>query len=49
MGDTSMSAVIRAHELQVDGPRDLVRAFPSWLRRSIFANVERPQTTAAGA
>jgi DNA-binding HxlR family transcriptional regulator len=49
MGDTSISAVIRTRELQVDGPRDLVRAFPSWLRRSIFANVERPQTTTAGA
>jgi DNA-binding HxlR family transcriptional regulator len=49
MGDTSMSAVIRGRELQVDGPRDLVRAFPSWLRRSIFAHVERAQTAAAGA
>jgi DNA-binding HxlR family transcriptional regulator len=45
MGDTSMSAVIRAAELQVDGPRDLVRAFPGWLRRSIFASVERPHIT----
>jgi DNA-binding HxlR family transcriptional regulator len=49
MGDTSMTAAIRAHELQVDGPRDLVRAFPGWLRRSIFASVERPRTTPAPA
>jgi DNA-binding HxlR family transcriptional regulator len=42
MGDTSMSAVTAARELQVEGPRDLIRAFPSWLRRSIFATVERP-------
>jgi hypothetical protein len=42
MGDISMSAVISARELLVDGPRDLVRAFPGWLRRSIFAGVERP-------
>ena len=43
MGDSSMSAVIRARELLVEGPRDLVRALPGWLRRSIFASVERPQ------
>ena len=47
MGDTSMSAVIRARELLVEGPRDLVRAFPGWLRRSIFASVERPHVTPA--
>jgi DNA-binding HxlR family transcriptional regulator len=45
MGDISMSAVIRARELRVDGPPDLVRAFPTWLRRSIFASVERPHAT----
>jgi DNA-binding HxlR family transcriptional regulator len=49
MGDTSMSAVIRARELVVDGPGDLVRAFPGWLRRSIFASVERPHITPAPA
>jgi DNA-binding HxlR family transcriptional regulator len=49
MGDTSMAAAIRAHELLVVGPRDLVRAFPGWLRRSIFASVERPQSTHAPA
>jgi DNA-binding HxlR family transcriptional regulator len=49
MGDTSMSAVTRARELQLDGPRDLVRAFPNWLRRSIFANVERPHIRPAPA
>jgi DNA-binding HxlR family transcriptional regulator len=49
MGDTSMSAAIRAGELQIQGTRRLADAFPSWLRRSIFADVERPQTTAAPA
>ena len=47
MGDTTMSAVIRARELQIEGTRRLADAFPSWLRRSIFADVERPQTAPA--
>jgi DNA-binding HxlR family transcriptional regulator len=45
LGDTTMSAVIRAGELQVEGTRRLAEAFPSWLRRSIFAGVERPEIT----
>ena len=45
LGDTTMSAVIRAGELQVEGTRRLADAFPSWLRRSIFAGVERPEIT----
>jgi hypothetical protein len=49
LGDTSMSAVVRASELQIEGPRRLADAFPSWLRRSIFARVERPQITPAPA
>jgi DNA-binding HxlR family transcriptional regulator len=49
LGDTTMSAVVRARELQIDGTRRLADAFPSWLRRSIFAGVERPQVTPAPA
>jgi DNA-binding HxlR family transcriptional regulator len=49
LGDTTMSAVIRARELQIDGTRRLADAFPTWLRRSIFAGVERPQVTPAPA
>jgi hypothetical protein len=49
LGDISMSAVIRAGELQIEGTRRLADAFPSWLRRSIFAGVERPQFTPAPA
>jgi DNA-binding HxlR family transcriptional regulator len=49
MGDTSMSAAIRAGELQIQGTRRLADAFPSWLRRSIFARVERPEITPAPA
>ena len=45
MGDTSMSAVMRAGELQIEGTRRLADAFPTWLRRSIFAGVERPRMT----
>ena len=45
MGDTSMSAVLRSGELQIEGTRRLADAFPSWLRRSIFAGIERPQVT----
>jgi DNA-binding HxlR family transcriptional regulator len=49
LGDTTMSAVIRARELQIDGTRRLADAFPTWLRRSIFAGVERPQVAPAPA
>jgi len=49
LGDISMSAVIRAGDMRLEGSRDLAAAFPSWLRRSIFATVERPQATLAGA
>jgi DNA-binding HxlR family transcriptional regulator len=49
MGDSSMSAVIRARELLVEGPQDLVRAFPGWLRRSIFASVDRRHIPTAPA
>jgi hypothetical protein len=49
MGDTSMTAVIRAGELKIEGTLRLADAFPSWLRRSIFANVERPEITPAPA
>jgi DNA-binding HxlR family transcriptional regulator len=45
MGDTSMSTVIRAGELHIEGTRRLADTFPTWLRRSIFAGVERPRIT----
>jgi DNA-binding HxlR family transcriptional regulator len=49
MGDASMTDVIRAGELKIEGTLRLADAFPSWLRRSIFANVERPEITPAPA
>jgi len=33
---------LRAELIRPDGPRDLVRAFPSWFGLSLFAGVERP-------
>jgi DNA-binding HxlR family transcriptional regulator len=46
LGDTTMAGAIRAGELQIEGPRALVRAFPRWLLRSAFATVERPKVRA---
>jgi DNA-binding HxlR family transcriptional regulator len=42
MGDAGFDDLIRAGELTVSGPGPFVRAFPSWFRRSSFAEVERP-------
>jgi hypothetical protein len=41
-GATTFAQAVRSGGLQVAGPRDLVRAFPSWLLLSHFAHVERP-------
>ncbi len=41
-GATTFAQAVRSGGLQVDGSRDLVRAFPSWLLLSHFAHVERP-------
>ena len=41
-GAVSFEQALRSGGLRVDGPRDLVRAFPSWLLLSHFAHVERP-------
>jgi DNA-binding HxlR family transcriptional regulator len=41
MGDVRLAETVRAGLIQLDGPRSLVRAFPSWLRLSAFAGVER--------
>ncbi|GIK77823.1 MAG: transcriptional regulator [Acidobacteria bacterium] len=47
MGDFPLTAAIRDGDLRVEGPSNLVRAFPGWLRRSVFAGVERPEPVAA--
>jgi DNA-binding HxlR family transcriptional regulator len=42
MGDMPLQDALRAELIRPDGPRDLVRAFPSWFGLSLFAGVERP-------
>lgn len=41
MGDATFEELVRAGELRLSGPRRLVRAFPTWFRRSSFADVPR--------
>ena len=38
---------VRAGEIRLEGPRDLVRAFPGWLLLSHFAGVQRPRPARA--
>ena len=40
-GAVSFAEATRAGGLALDGPRDLVRAFPSWLLLSHYAHVDR--------
>lgn len=46
MGDIPFAPLSRSGEIEVDGPRELVRAFPGWLALSAFADVERPRASA---
>lgn len=41
-GALTFAQAVRDGGLRVEGPRDLVRAFPTWLLLSHFAHVERP-------
>jgi DNA-binding HxlR family transcriptional regulator len=41
-GAITFAQAVRSGGLEVEGPRDLVRAFPTWLLLSHFAHVERP-------
>jgi hypothetical protein len=41
MGDVRLAETVRAGLIRLDGPRSLVRAFPTWLTLSAFADVER--------
>lgn len=47
MGDFPLTKALRDGDLRIEGPGNLIRAFPGWLRRSIFATVERPEPVAA--
>jgi DNA-binding HxlR family transcriptional regulator len=41
-GAITFAQAVREGGLRVEGPRDLVRAFPTWLLLGHFARVERP-------
>jgi len=41
MGDVPLAEALRAGSIRLDGPPPFVRAFPTWLRLSGFAGVER--------
>jgi len=41
-GAITFAQAVRDGGLRLEGPRDLVRAFPTWLLLSHFAHVERP-------
>ncbi len=47
MGDVPLGEARRAGSIRLDGPPALVRAFPTWLRLSSFAGVERAGTAVA--
>ena len=42
VGALDLADAIRSGAVVLEGPRKLVRAFPSWLQRSVFADVPRP-------
>jgi DNA-binding HxlR family transcriptional regulator len=46
LGDSTFQDALRSEKLQLTGPRELVRVFPSWLMLSHFAKVPRPQRQA---
>ncbi|MGH7305418.1 MAG: winged helix-turn-helix transcriptional regulator [Candidatus Rokuibacteriota bacterium] len=47
LGDISFEQAVRSRGVRLDGPRDLVRAFPGWLLLSHYAGVARPRPARA--
>jgi hypothetical protein len=43
LGDVSVEDVLRSNKVRVEGSRDLVKMFPSWLMLSHFSQVPRPE------
>ncbi len=41
LGDVEMAEAVRTGKLRLDGPKELARRFRSWLRLSVFADIER--------
>lgn len=46
MGDADIWNLVEEGAVVVEGPRSLVRQFPSWFKRSGFADVTRPRSPA---
>ncbi len=46
MGDIRFTEAVRAGLLTIEGPRKLVRAFPTWLELNALAGVARPSRNA---
>lgn len=42
LGETTLAEAVRRRRIGLSGPRELVRAFPTWLKLSRFAAVPRP-------
>jgi DNA-binding HxlR family transcriptional regulator len=47
LGDVSFDQAVRSRRISLEGPRELVRAFPSWLLLSHYAGVVRPRPARA--
>jgi DNA-binding HxlR family transcriptional regulator len=47
LGDVSFDQALRSRGVRVEGPRELVRAFPGWLLLSHYAGVARPRPARA--
>jgi DNA-binding HxlR family transcriptional regulator len=43
LGDETLQSALRTGAVELTGPRQLIRAFPSWLLLSRFADVPRPK------
>jgi hypothetical protein len=48
MGDIPLRAALRSCDVTLTGPRQLVRAFPSWLKLNLLATVARPAAAESG-
>jgi len=48
-GQVSWASAVRDGRIQLDGPSQLVRAFPTWNARSMFARIKAVSRTAASA
>jgi DNA-binding HxlR family transcriptional regulator len=47
LGDVAFEQAVRSRRISLEGPRELVRAFPGWLLLSHYAGVARPRPARA--